>query len=240
MKITHLKRVTKIKHDSNRFDIQVANTSNFFANNILVHNSFTGVGILPRELWDEKHFLGRFVVFSKGLGSKGLCFKDNEANTNNLYVRTLLKFDIFEKLGALMESMEEENGFDVPMFLLGETFGPGVQDLSYGKETRFRLFDVCVGFRGEQSFFGYEARKFLADHLGIDMVPVLYKGPYSAEVVTQYTNGKETVSGKEQHIREGIVITPAEERDEEGLGRLILKSVSEHYLLRSGDATEYQ
>lgn len=239
--VVKLKRVTKIENDSNRFDIQVANTTNFFANGILVHNSFTGVGILPRGDWDEKHFLGRFVVFSKGLGARGLCFKDVEANTNNIYVRTLLEADIFSKLSNLMESMESEHGFDVPMFLLGETFGTGVQDLTYGQATsQFRLFDVCIGYRGEQHYFDFDARKTLADHLNVEMVPVLYHGPFSREVLKEHTNGKETISGTEAHMREGVVVTNAEERYAHELGRVILKSISADYLLRKGNTTELQ
>lgn len=207
-----------------------------------LHGTFTGFGILPRSHWDPKHFLGRFVVFSKGLGADGLCFKDSEANANNTYVQALMGKDLFNKLGVLMESMEEDVEFNDPLFLLGETFGGSVQKgFGYDRAVpEFRLFDVCVGFRGDQHYFGYEARLRVAEQLGIETVPILYRGPFSKEVLYQYTNGKETLSGKEAHIREGVVVTPVEERrDEETLrGRVILKSVSEAYLLRK-DGTEY-
>jgi len=206
-----------------------------------LHGTFTGIGILPRGDWEEKHFLSRFVIFSKGLGARGLCFKDCDNNADNLYVRTLMESDIFSRLSDLMEEMEEEHGFDRPLFLLGETFGAGVQDLQYGNlPASFRLFDVCVGYRGDQFFFDYEGRVRLANHLEIPMVPILYKGPFSQAVLDQYTNGKETVSGKESHIREGVVITPVVEREHPELGRVILKSVSADYLLRKNEnATEY-
>ncbi len=58
------------------------------------------------------------------------------------------------------------------------------------------------------------------------------------ETVEQLTNGKEAVSGEEANIREGVVIRPTEERRELELGRVILKSVSEKYLLRK-NATEF-
>ena len=70
------------------------------------------------------------------------------------------------------------------------------------------------------------------------MVPILYTGPFSIESMEEFTNGKETVSGKEACIREGIVVRVAEERHEENLGRVILKSVSAAYLLRKGEVTE--
>jgi hypothetical protein len=53
----------------------------------------------------------------------------------------------------------------------------------------------------------------------------------------QYTDGKTTFDGA--HIREGIVMKPTKERVEPELGRVILKSVSEAYLLRKGNITEY-
>ena len=76
--------------------------------------------------------------------------------------------------------------------------------------------------------------KNICKELDIDTVPVLYSGPYSKEVVDELTNGKETVSGKELHMREGIVIRPFNERRDDDIGRVILKSVSDAYLLRKG------
>lgn len=205
-----------------------------------LHGTFTGIGILPESMRAEHHFLGRFVIFSKGLGARGLCFKDVEANDNNVYVNTLAEIDMFSKLDSLADMISadlagEGGEFDRPLFILGETFGQSVQDLGYGSVQRqFRLFDVCSGTRGNQTFFDYEARESVAKILGIEMVPVLYRGPFSKAVLDQYTNGKETVSGKEAHMREGVVITPVVERQHSKLGRVILKSVSEAYLLRKG------
>lgn len=50
--------------------------------------------------------------------------------------------------------------------------------------------------------------------------------------------GKGKLAGKELNIREGIVIKPCKERGNSELGRVILKSVSEGYLLRKG-GTEF-
>lgn len=205
-----------------------------------LHGTFTGVGILPESMRADHHFLGRFVIFSKGLGARGLCFKDVEANDHNVYVNTLASIDIFSKLDMLAdmigEDLAEEGGeFDRPLFILGETFGQSVQDLGYGSVNRqFRLFDVCSGTRGDLTYFDFESREAVAKMLEIEMVPVLYRGPFSKAVLDQYTNGKETVSGKEEHMREGVVVTPVVEREHSKLGRVILKSVSETYLLRKG------
>lgn len=204
-----------------------------------LHGTFCGVGVLPKHDHSDDHYQREFVVFSKGLGSKGLCFKDVPANMQNVYFRGLQATGVFDALRSLRDEMEEEHGFPHPLFILGEVFGGDIQDKGwYSKDVQFRLFDVCAGYRGDQHFFGFEGRRRVAEQLGIGMVPVLYRGPFSKDVMMQYTSGKETVSGSELNMREGIVITPVEERRIEELGRVILKSVSPEYLLRNG-GTEF-
>ena len=72
--------------------------------------------------------------------------------------------------------------------------------------------------------------------LNIPRVPVLYKGPYSHDIVKQLTDGKSTYD--KNQIREGVVITPLIERENAEIGRVILKSVSEDYKLRK-NGTEF-
>ena len=52
-------------------------------------------------------------------------------------------------------------------------------------------------------------------------------------------SGKTTLGSNLNQIREGIVIRPLDERYEDELGRVMLKSVSEAYKLRKGETTEY-
>ena len=207
-----------------------------------LHGSFCGVGVLPRHDCDPMHYRGEFVVFSKGLGADGLCFKDNVMNQDNSYVRALEEGGIFDKLRAMRDEIESEGDFDYPMFLLGEVYGGSIQSgFSYGDTPKFRMFDVVAGYRGDQHYFNVDAKQHLANHLEIDTVPLLYRGPFSKEVMYAYTEGMETVSGKETHIREGLVINPVDERYDLAIGRVILKSVSATYLLRKDkNATEYQ
>ena len=120
--------------------------------------------------------------------------------------------------------------------VLGETFGPGVQDLHYGSTVRFRIFAACTGYRGDHRFFGADELRSLAADLGAEMVPVLYRGPFSWEALEEHTSGKTAMDAR--NIREGLVVTPVVERDDMRLGRVALKSVSEAYLLRKG-GTEF-
>lgn len=201
-----------------------------------LHGTFCGVGILPAKDMDGKHFDSQYVVFSKGQGSKGLCFKDSAINRGNVYFRALENSHILSKLRLLREDREWPN---VPIFILGEVYGKGVQDLAYGSnDVAFRAFDIVMGYRGDQVYDDYDDFAFDCNFAGIDMVPLVYRGPFSKEILTDVTNGLETVSGKSMNIREGVVVKPLNERSYSELGRVILKSVSAEYLLRKG-ATEY-
>src|SRR5574344_1354117 len=99
--------------------------------------------------------------------------------------------------------------------IFGETFGKGIQDLSYDQSLSFRGFAVWVEEKDDNKngyYLEYEDKVNFFKIAGVEMVPVLYVGPYSKEIVEYYTNGLETVSGKETHIREGVVITHTKNR----------------------------
>lgn len=173
------------------------------------------------------------IVTSKGLSGRGLAFQHNEQNENNLYVRTFKKFEY--ALEAAKQSFPGE-----PVYLLGEIFGRGVQDLQYGAmEPDFRLFDVYVGAPGQGNYISaHSFAVWSAEQLGVTAVPHLHIGPFDRELIEQLTNGTETVSEKSTNIREGVVIKPMIERYDDQIGRVVLKNVSENYLLRKG-GTEY-
>lgn len=115
---------------------------------------------------------------------------------------------------------------------------PSLSRFAEDRDSRYFL-DVYQRSARTERYISDAALDGLCEELNLEQVPVLYRGPYSKEVVDKLTSGKETLSGQELHIREGIVIKPAEERRDVSLGRVILKSVSESYLLRKG-GTEYQ
>lgn len=202
------------------------------------HRTFCVIGLLPFSQRDEKHWKGRFVVGSKGLASKGLVFKNTENNSGNLYVNMVKELGLddkmFEIFGAYCDSTNQ------PVWIRGEIFGQGVQDLKYGQmKPTFRIFNAEIGWKDNSSWLPYEETKRYASLLGVEMVPELYVGPWSKDLL-KLTDGMETISGKSMHIREGIVIRPTNPRREKNLGNVILKSVSEAYLLRKGDTTELQ
>jgi len=171
---------------------------------------------------------GVAAVSSKGYGAGGKAIKEDE---KNLYWRMARKYNLFEKLEGL-------GGAQGAIMLFGETFGAGVQDLGYGAqkgEPIYFAFDMSIDGR----YLDYDDFAKICAERDIPMAHVLYRGPFGPECLA-HTKGKETISGKEIHMREGIVIRPIKERYEHDIGRVILKSVNEDYLLRGGEATEFE
>lgn len=122
--------------------------------------------------------------------------------------------------------------------------GAGVQDLTYaGVTLDYRAFDICVGNRGSEKYLNWTTFVSMTGSLNIPVVPILYVGPYSKDVVLEHTDGLTTFvapRGKKTHIREGVVVKSTTEVRNPHYGRKIAKSVSSAYLLRKSDnATEY-
>ena len=205
-----------------------------------LHGTFSMFSAIPTSWMDETSDLheklinGRFIAASKGLGAKGLVFKDNEKNSRNVYINAAKELSLFDFIGVLADR------YDTIVTVAGEIFGRGIQDLGYSfTKAQFRLFDVAIGNeRVEKRFLNHEDIENICKEFGIQRVPLLYVGEFSQEILDKYTNGLETVSGTESHIREGVVVKPLVERYYSGLGRVMLKSISEAYLLRK-NGTEF-
>jgi RNA ligase (TIGR02306 family) len=221
-----------------------------------LHGTSFQIGLLPvmDKYHHDDHFSvmtqdgkGYFFIGSKGLGAQGLCFKDVEANTNNVYVRAARQFKLFEKLLKLkiyLEAYGRAEPINEPLILQGEVFG-AVQDLTYGAkqgEIFFRAFDICVGERSHRRYFDEDQFAEAMSVMELDRCPVLYKGPYSKEKILELTHHTKSKVCPDQ-ISEGGVVKPAKERKDPSIptmgGRVILKSINEDYLLRKGNATEF-
>lgn len=211
-----------------------------------IHGTNCQFGYVP-NLDNPDLIDGNVIVISKGLGAQGLSFKDNEKNASNLYVKTYK--DCLEDGKTIAQRIKElaKSGTlsflspDTAVYIVGEIFGPGVQSgFTYGlTKPTFLAFDVYVGLPGKGRYLHEFEKAMLLHDLKINRVPILYSGPWSKTIIEKYTSGKETLSGKQDHMREGIVITPQLEYTTSEIGRVILKSVSPEYLTRKGDATEY-
>lgn len=208
-----------------------------------LHGTWCMIGYMPKKYAHPTE--GRLFVSSKGLSARGLAMKyDAEANKTNLYVRVARHYNMDNRISFAFGNVIKDDLDPKPVYVLGEVFGAGVQDLSYGSRTDkdveigFRVFDVYVGIPGQGRYLNDTELDDACKRLGLPRVPVLYRGPFSKEVMYEYTDGLETVSGKEMHIREGIVVRPTVERRNDEIGRVQLKSVSGDYLTRKG-GTEF-
>jgi RNA ligase (TIGR02306 family) len=198
-----------------------------------IHGTFFMVSAVPSHMENSSLLYGRNVISSKGYAQKGFSFCDSEKNKNNVYLRVAKENNLFEIANKLADELNEI------VIIAGEAFGR-VQDLKYGvTNLDYRVFDVAVGeARHEKRFFNHEKLESFVKENNLKRVPILYVGAFSDEILEQYTSGKESVSGKEVHLREGVVVKTLEERYDEDFGRVFLKSVSEEYLLRKG-GTEF-
>lgn len=199
------------------------------------HGSFCCIGVVPEEYRSPDLLQGMYAVSSKGLIRNGVFIKDNEVNKNNTYLRAATKFQLGNWTSQIRDLLETKE----TVWLLGEVYGLSVQGgYGYGVDrgdVGFRAFDIKVG----DHYLDYVPFKDLCDMHNIETVPLLYRGPFSRDALALATNGKETLSGNEAHIREGTVVKPVLERVDRRLGRVILKSVSDAYLAKS-DGEEIQ
>ncbi|GAA1990826.1 RNA ligase (ATP) [Kitasatospora viridis] len=177
---------------------------------------------------------GAVQVSSKGIGAQGLALQEDE---RNLYWRAVRAHGIPQLAARLAERLGASR-----IGIFGEVFGEGVQDLGYGASGRtglppgYAAFDVSAVIDGQLRWL--DAPQLLAGEL--PLVPELWRGPFDAARVLELAEGRETVSGRQLHVREGVVVRPVTERYSWALGgRAIVKAVGGGYLTRKG-GTEYE
>lgn len=178
------------------------------------------------------------IVTSKGFSGQGLAFKYCDANAFNLYIMSLANTSDADG-NDVLERLKKEFVENIPFYILGETYGKGVQDLEYGlARPHFRAFDIYVGNPGTGRYLNGHEFMAVCRKANIEIVPILFHGSYTRTIVDAFTNGQDNITGT--HMREGVVVRCLlDDKRDYALGRVILKSVSEKYLLRKGNATEF-
>ena len=140
---------------------------------------------------------------------------------------------------SLLSNLSDETGAKI-VLLFGEIYGRSVQSLDYGipkgKGFGYRAFDICVDgkYRDYDEFVG------LCTRFGVEMAPLVYRGPFSLGKIKEVVEGKTLISGAD-HIREGVVVRPVHERIDPAVGRAILKYISTEYSLskhKDADTTD--
>ena len=123
--------------------------------------------------------------------------------------------------------------------LYGEVYGQ-VQDLKYGQRGADLIIFDAYDIRAHRWLDDAELedlidRLNLTDGPPVKMVPVLYRGPWTWDVVS-LAEGFSVVGSTngETHVREGFVLRPVKERYDLNLGRVILKLHGAGFLTRKG------
>lgn len=190
--------------------------------------------------------MGTTYVSSKGFGGKNLALAEDKTN---LYWRAAHEHGLIPAAALICGYLGARR-----IGLFGEVYGKGVQDLHYGKDASrnetigYVLFDIAVMDRaGEVRWLSHtEIDELWAVAVGevgplvtSPRAPVVYEGPYDYEKLAALAEGRSLLDPGT--IREGVVVRPAVERRSDVLGgRAIAKFVSESYLLRGGNVTEFE
>jgi len=132
----------------------------------------------------------------------------------NLYWKVALEHSLRERL-------------PVGYIFYGEIYGRKVQKLGYNEPVpTVRFFDIRS--TTDNRYLGVDVFRDVCERLGLPMVPMLFDGKWSLDLM-ELGNGKSTLA---DHIREGIVIKPWEERWDRDVGRVVLKHLGEQYLMK--------
>jgi len=180
---------------------------------------------------------GKFYIGSRNRGLRTENFVNDAGEA--LEIRQTTWHEVAERediSGVLATISERFQGRDV--ILYGEIVGKTIQDLKYGHEIpTFYAYDIAIvdtdSETGEPRSQYLEPDFFQAivQSIGIKAVPLIGVLPFS-RALFDLRAGKTTLN--DSHVREGIVIEPESPRADYTLGRVILKVISEEYLLRKG------
>jgi len=213
-------------------------TENYFVGGVLVHNcngryvygpdvhGTTRLIVGSHNVWKRPFYSGNaFIRKLKTFANKlGFQFKLEEPINDDVWWTIAKRLDLAAKLAKYPK-----------LVVYGEVYG-AVQDLKYSvpadEKVAFRVFDMYDA--NTKSWLRHQEVVSLCAVLGLEHVPVLYKGPYNPEV-DRLRSGKSTVDGVT--LREGFVIRPLNPVDPKD--KSAYKYVSEEYKLRKGVTTEF-
>lgn len=237
-KINKLKLTRSI--NKTKYDLETE-THNFFCNGVLVHNSNASFALLD----------GKFYITSRNLvlrtEPKIIKYPLFSNEKLNLFLKKLRLLKYFSRnevlpvpqtkwhLGAKCTGMYEKVSRiskligDRDVVVFGELLNTQ-KNFNYGLETNqyiIRAFDIYIPGHG---YINYDDFKYLCNHADLITVPILKEGPLEEKDFNLRKGNSLELDAS--HIREGIVIKPKMERQDRSLGRVILKVISEDYLMR--------
>jgi len=168
-----------------------------------VHGSQVSIMKSSNNVW---------YVTSKGIGRKEVGIEESESN---LYWRALHVSGIEKILEEKFASSEFQVFGEVVPCQKGYTYGQNEPTLLIFRafhDNKELNWDDLVEIFGE-----------------LRLVPLVYKGPFSEEKMIELSKGMEQVSGKNLHIREGVVVSPEEPRKSKEGFPLYIKVINPKY-----------
>lgn len=153
------------------------------------------------------------------IGSHNYFWKNNDTNKNLVYIRAYNEHPALHNLPL-----------DTQVF--GEIYG--IQDIKYGLE-KGKLGIALFAVKRNNQFLNHSEFVAFCAEFSLPRVPVLYIGAYSWEAVSQFNNANSVLSS--YCLMEGVIVQPLVERTHPEIGRVVLKLISDRYLLRK-DGTE--
>ena len=168
----------------------------------------------------------RFELTTKNQAKKDLKLTENA--TNKYWVALNRQIEIFKAKSIRLES----ECSDVEVIEIACELLPVQKGFTYGyTEPTLRAFGAAAKIRNEGwKRFNYLDLKVI---LGADlMVPVFWDGYFRKADIPKYiamAEGKETVSGKELHIKEGVVVAPIVPRKDKSGTYLSMKILNTKY-----------
>ena len=212
-------KITNHKHNKNTIveGQEVVITEKIHGTNVRISRVCTEKFKFPwyKRLWNK--FVGRPKGYFT-VGSHHVIKWYDDA----IYHRAAKQYGL-DKLG------DEWNGY----IFYGEIYGKKIQHLSYGVppgELRLAIFDIMYKNEwGQAHYLPWCEVVDICKNLNLPTVPELYIGPWKSDLV-KLADGKSTIPGAKHH-REGFVVKPTHETWNPKVGRLILKRISDQYLL---------
>ncbi len=153
------------------------------------------------------------------IGSHNYFWKNNEVNKHLVYIRAYYENEALQKLPLNTQ-------------VFGEIYG--VQDIKYGLNNG-KIGVAIFAIRREGQFLDYSKFIEFCEEFSLPRVPLLYKGIFSWDLISKFNNVDSVICPN--CIMEGVIIQPVIERTHPQIGRVVLKFISDRYLLRK-DGTE--
>lgn len=202
-----------------------------------IHGTNARFGNIPIGTNENANFVYRIVSwFKKNILKHEFEFVYGSHNVQKSGSSNPQHFYGEDVWGKIAKKYDLANILPQGLIFYGEIAGEGIQDLTYSlKEHTLFIFDIKDVKTGK--YLDWDVVTGICDKLNLPLVPTLYVGYYSEDSRKAYTSGKSVLDDKT--IREGIIIKPLTESNDRKIGRKILKSVSEVYLLRK-NATEFK